>query len=47
MQFKKYLINNFTKDLYRKTLCPVPLMKLEKSRSSIKFDINLDYFLFE
>ena len=29
------------------SLCLVPLMKLEKSRSSTKFDENLDYFLFE
>ena len=36
---------------YRKTLCPVPLylvplMKLEKSRSSTKIDVNLEYLLF-
>ena len=31
-------------DNYRKTLCLVPLMKLEKSRSSTKFDVNLNKF---
>ena len=39
--------------VYRKTLCPVPLCLVspswnwKKSRSSRKFDVNLNYFLFE
>ena len=42
MNSKLFLLNIFK---YRKTLCPVSLMKLEKSRSSRKFNINLDFFI--
>ena len=52
---KLELSGNFYSNIkiyYRKTLCPVPLClvpshEIGKSRSSRKFDVNLDYFLFE
>ena len=39
--------DDYNQDNYRNTLCLVSPMKLEKSRSSTKFDVKLEYFLFE
>ena len=42
-----YKLDNIVKPFVQSPLCLIPLMKLEKFRSSTKFDVNLDYFLFE